>query len=330
MCDPILRSIHYLKASSKRLLGHAMPVVRSDHEGRPKRVQLDRITYEVTGVRKGGMGTVWLLRRPDGADFNTIYGQVRAVKTFDADEDEQEAKIEQELGNWASLNSPHIVPLIKIVRLNFELAAMMERMPGSLADYIRYQNMLDESAVKTVLLDVLRGLDEAHRYGNLAHLDLKPENLLLTSAQSPQVKISDWGLSRMMSQSHQHADWLSAPKDWFSRQSDDKTRFCGGTFPYMAPERFSGSWTVGPAADVFSLGIIGVQLMTGQIPSLDGSRDPFRCVALITSHEYLKRANTLLATRGGPLVPFILKMLDPDPTRRPCNYPALIAALERI
>ena len=296
----------------------------------PKRVQLERHTYEVTGRHKGGMGTVWLLRRPDGGDYDTIYGQTRAVKTFDADEDEQEASIEQELGNWASLNSRHIVPLIKIVRLNFELAAMMELMPGSLADYIRRRKMLEDSAVKVILLDVLHGLDDAHRQKNLAHLDLKPANLLLASAQSPRVKISDWGLSRMMSQSHRHGDWLSAPKGWFGRQTDDKTQFCGGTFPYMAPERFSGSWTVGPAADVFSLGIIGVELVTGQVPSVGDSPDPFHCVGLIRSGEYLKRANTLLGTRAGPLVPLILKMLDPDPGRRPHDYPALIAAFEKI
>src|SRR5271169_3763708 len=111
-----------------------MSQAESAPQSPPSRVQLDRLTYEIIDVRKGGMGTVWLLRRPDGATYNTIYGPTRAVKTFDADEDEQEATIEQELENWVSLSSPHIVPLIKIARLNFELAAMMELMPGSLGD----------------------------------------------------------------------------------------------------------------------------------------------------------------------------------------------------
>ena len=297
---------------------------------RLRRVQLDKLTFEVTDTREGGMGRVWLLRRPEGSDYNTIYGPTRAVKTFNADEDEQEVVIEQELGNWISLNSPHIVPLIKIVRLNLELAAMMELMPGSLADYLRSHSALEPSAVKTVLLDVLRGLDEAYRQRNLTHLDLKPENLLLTSIQSPNVKISDWGISRMMSQRQQHTDWLRNPKAWFGRQTDDKTQFGGGTFPYMAPERFSGSWTIGPAADVFSLGIIGVRLMTGQVPTMDDSRELFRSIALITSHEYLNCAKTLLAARGGPLSRFILRMIEPDPTRRPNDYPALIAAIEGI
>jgi serine/threonine protein kinase len=156
-----------------------------------RRVQLDRLTYEVADTREGGMGRVWLLRRPENSTYDTIYGPTRAVKTFNADEDEQEVIIEQELGNWISLNSPHIVPLIKIARLNFQLAAMMEHMPGSLADYLRSRGALETSDVKTVLLDVLSGLDEAHGQRNLAHLDLKPENLLLASTQSPSVKISD-------------------------------------------------------------------------------------------------------------------------------------------
>lgn len=296
---------------------------------RPQRVQLDKIEYELADVREGGMGKVWLLRRPDGTD-HTIYGSTRAAKTFNAFDDDQEASIEHELNNWVELNSPHIVPLIKIARLNFELAALMELMPGSLADYLSVNNALDTSAVKTVLLDVLHGLDAARRQRNLAHLDIKPANLLLSSAHSYHVKISDWGISRLMAQRQQHADWLSAAKAWLGRQTEDKTQFCSGTSPYMAPERFSGSWTIAPGADIFSLGDIGVQLMTGHLPTWDGAGDPLRSVTFIRSHEYLKRAKAILARCGGPLVPLILEMLHPDPTRRPDDYPALVAAVERI
>jgi hypothetical protein len=109
---------------------------------------MDRYTYEVIAIREGGFGKVWLLRRPAGAKHDTIWGETRAVKSFNADEEGEEAMIEQELGNWVSLNSRYIVPLIKIVRLNFELAAMMELMPGSLADYAAHRGFLD-AVVKT-------------------------------------------------------------------------------------------------------------------------------------------------------------------------------------
>jgi serine/threonine protein kinase len=135
------------------------------------------------------------LRRPTGASFEVVYGDKCAVKTFKADEDDEQALIEQELGNWVSLRSPYIARLIKISRLNFELAALMERMPGTLSDYLEGHGSLGESQVMMVLLDVLRGLDYTYREYRLAHLDLKPLNLLLVSADSPHVQLTDWGIS---------------------------------------------------------------------------------------------------------------------------------------
>jgi hypothetical protein len=63
----------------------------------PNVVQVDRHTYEVTGVREGGFGKVWLLkRRTEEWDF--IYGLENAVKTFNVYGDAQEAEVERELG----------------------------------------------------------------------------------------------------------------------------------------------------------------------------------------------------------------------------------------
>jgi serine/threonine protein kinase len=96
----------------------------------------------------------------------------------------------------------------------------------------------------------------------------------------------------------------------------------------MAPERFSGSWKIGPSADVFSLGIIGVQLMTGQLPTVDPNGDMYRMIDLITSHRYFDRAKALTSTRGDRLAALMLKMIDPNPDRRPDDYPTIIAGLE--
>jgi serine/threonine protein kinase len=284
-------------------------------------VQLDGLTFQVTDEREGGFGKVWFLRRPAGAHFEVVYGDKCAVKTFKVEEDD--ALVEQELGNWVSLRSPYITRLRKISRLNFELAALMELMPGNLSDYLRHYGTLDEPQVKAVLLDVLRGLNYAHREHQLAHLDLKLDNLLLRSADSPHVEITDWGISRIVATAHQ--EWLTASSK--PPNTAERTRFGGGTIPYMAPERFSGSWIIGPAADVFSLGIIAVQLMTGQLATIDGSGDPFRC---ITSHQYLNRVKYLLRGKGSRISSFVLSMLLPDSTRRPQDYPALIGALEKI
>jgi serine/threonine protein kinase len=144
------------------------------------------------------------------------------------------------------------------------------------------------------------------------------------------VVISDWGISRIASQQRQHSDWLRAPIAWLKRQITEKTQFGLGTLPYMAPERFSGSWRIGPAADVFSLGIIGIQSLTGQLPTVHPSGDRLRHINLITSGRYVDRAKTLMATRGGRLASLTLKMIDPNPDRRPTDYPSLIGALEAL
>jgi serine/threonine protein kinase len=295
----------------------------------PKLVQVDRHSYEVTGVREGGFGKVWLLKRRT-EQWDYIYGPVNAVKTFNVYEDEQEAAIERELGNWISLQSRHIVSLIKIVRLNFELGALMLLLPGSLDDYLRGHGPLDIPTTKAVLLDIARGLADAQMQANLVHLDLKPQNLLLHSIDSPRVRISDWGISRIASQQPQNSDWLRSPETWLARQASEGTSFAAGTPPYMAPERFSGAWKIGPAADVFSLGIIGVQLMTGRLPTVDPGGGMTHIIDLITSHGYFGRAKTLTIPCDHRLATLMLKMIDPNPDRRPIDYSAIITDLEAV
>jgi hypothetical protein len=68
--------------------------------------------------------------------------------------------------------------------------------------------------------------------------------------------------------------------------------------------------------------------MTGQLPTVDPNGDISRIVDLITSHRYFARAKTITSARGGRLASLILKMIDPNPDRRPIDYPALIAAIE--
>jgi serine/threonine protein kinase len=283
-----------------------------------KQVQLDRLTFDVVGQRAGGFGKVWFLRRPKDAPFEVVYGNECVVKTFKAEEDE--AQIEQELGNWVALRHPHIARLIKICRLDFELGGLMERMPGNLADYLQNRT-LSEQQVKTVLLDILRGLEYAYREHGLVHLDLKPLNLLLISADSPHVQITDWGISRIASTSRAQTASLG------SHDIEEKTQFDVGTPPYMAPERFSKSWSISPAADVFSLGIIAVELITGQLPSFNGHQHP---VVLLRSREYFKRAKYMLRDTSGPLQSLVLTMLDPESKRRPQDYSALISTIERL
>jgi serine/threonine protein kinase len=115
---------------------------------------------------------------------------------------------------------------------------------------------------------------------------------------------------------------------WADRQSRDTTQFGAGTYPFMAPERYSGSWSIGPAADVFSVGMVGVWLLTGQLPSVSGSANPLHIRDLIVSRKYLERAKWLLSPRQSQMTVLLLKMIDPEPDLRPHDYRTLIRAFE--
>lgn len=279
-------------------------------------VQLDRMFYGVVEVFKGGMGTVRLLHRDAG---NAVYRKYLAVKTFDADEDDEEAQIEQELGNWARLSSPCIMPMIKIGRLNFELCAIMPLGLGSLRDRLK-ESRLTIPQIKQVLLDIVTGLHDAQKQLGVAHLDLKPDNVLVKIPDPLRVRVSDWGLSRMMSRSKSHHDFLTNAKAWEGRQTRDVTAFAAGTFPYMSPERFSGAWKVGPAADVFSLGVMACEMLTARLPTIHGSGTAEECIGAIVSGAYLGAARQLLTGMSANVSSLVLHMLEPDPQRRLSDY----------
>lgn len=72
-------------------------------------------------------------RTPPSAEVGAIYDRYRAVKTFDK---QDQAAVVVELSNWILLHHPNILPLIKISRLNFRVAALMELCQGTLQDII--------------------------------------------------------------------------------------------------------------------------------------------------------------------------------------------------
>ncbi len=93
-----------------------------------------------------------------------------------------------------------------------------------------------------------RALGRAHAAG-IVHRDLKPENLFLTHRDdgSPCVKILDYGIAKVLAQSHQHSVTQTL-----------------GTPLYMAPEQVRGKGGIGPAADVYALGHIAYALLVGE------------------------------------------------------------------
>ncbi len=111
----------------------------------------------------------------------------------------------------------------------------------------RWQSMRYEDIVCELLYQLAQGLSHAHHHG-IVHSDMKPANVL----------IGDDGQARLV-------DFNVAQRDGDSRRS-----LMGGTLPYMAPEHINSlredRWEAGPASDLYSLGIIAFQMLSGKLP----------------------------------------------------------------
>src|SRR5262249_42630588 len=161
----------------------------------------------------------------------------------------------------------------------------------------------------TLVEALARGVAEAHRLG-IVHRDLKPSNILLAADGTP--KIADFGLAKRLNVE----SGLTA------------TESILGTPSYMAPEQAEGqARQVGPLADVYALGAILYELLTG--------RPPFRGATVLETLQQVKTAEAVPPTRLAPGTPcdletIALKCLQKDPAKRYSSADALAEDLRRF
>jgi serine/threonine protein kinase len=154
-----------------------------------------------------------------------------------------------------------------------------------------------------LLRGIAEGLSKAHQSGYL-HLDLKPSNILLAAGACPML--ADFNLSQRI---------------------DEKLKAIGGTVPYMAPEqlrRFCGEKEVEvtAAADVFSLGVIAHELLTGEHPygPIDPDVEPRKLARqLLEKPPEVRRRPTSARGMNGSLLRLVERCLSTDPKLRPSS-----------
>ena len=123
---------------------------------------------------------------------------------------------------------------------------VMEHVPGhSCAELLRDHGRLEIEEAVEIIGQACRGLDYAHRNG-VVHRDVKPGNLLVSEAEV--VKLADFGIARAAGQS-----------------SITQVGSVLGTAAYLAPEQARGE-EAGPRADIYSLGVVTYQLLSGRLP----------------------------------------------------------------
>ena len=188
-------------------------------------------------IGHGGMSTVWLARDRQGREV-----AVKKLKPELTGNAEFVQRFQNEARAAMRVNNPNVVQTYDYT----DDAIVMEYVRGeSLADLLAREGSLPEDVALDVLEQTAHGLASIHRAG-MIHRDIKPGNLLIT--EQGQVKITDFGIAKAAS---------AVPLT--------QTGMVVGTAQYVSPEQAQGN-PLGPASDVYSLGVVGYEMLTGHRP----------------------------------------------------------------
>ncbi|MDX2292676.1 MULTISPECIES: serine/threonine-protein kinase [Streptomyces] len=248
--------------------------------------------YRLHGcIGRGGMGEVWQAT-------DEVLGRPVAVKLMLAQSTDPSGadRFRLEAQTAARLSHPHVVGVFDFGTWDGKLFLVMELVEGdSLGSTPANPLVLPAERVAVVAAHAAAGLAAAHRQG-VVHRDIKPGNLLMDAEGT--VKLADFGIAR----------FVDDPSAGLTT-----TGQIVGTGLYLAPERALGK-PASPASDVYSLGCVLYQLLTGH--------PPFRAdTATALLYQHIDSAPTPPSRLGVVLTPafeaYLLSLLAKQPEQRP-------------
>ncbi len=212
--------------------------------------------YRITAaVGAGGMGEVY--RATD-----TKLGREVAIKMLPAavaKDPERLARFEREARSLASLNHPSIVTIFSVEEADGSRFLAMELVEGQTLDTLIAAGGLPLSRFFDIAVPLADALSAAHERG-IVHRDLKPGNVMVTP--EGRVKVLDFGLAKLDA-ADSNPNLTSTPTESRAELTSEGQVF--GTVAYMSPEQTRGG-KVDARSDVFSLGVVLYQMVTGERP----------------------------------------------------------------
>lgn len=272
---------------------------------------------------RGGMGVVYLARQPA---LNRLVA-VKVMGPHLRTDEEDRQRFSTEIQSAARLRHPHIVQLYEVGEVAGQPYCILEYVEGGcLAEKLTGIPLTARDSAALVE-PLARAMQYAHGQG-IVHRDLKPANILLNPIDVPapgsatgsngtfpfvfSPKIADFGLAKRLEED----------------SGNTRTGVILGTASYMAPEQASGrSSDIGPATDVYALGAVLYELLTG--------RPPFRGATVLSTLEQVKFQEPVAPSRLQPRTPrdletICLKCLEKDSERRYRTAAELADDLQRF
>ena len=239
---------------------------------------------------RGGMAVVYRA-------LDQMLERLVAVKLLREDYSRDQAFQEQfrrEAKAAANLSHPNIVTVHDFGFDQGQLFIVMEYVPGTdLKTLIRQKGRFRPEETLPLLIQACAGIGYAHRAG-LVHCDVKPQNMLVTPDQ--RLKVTDFGIARALASIH--------PEE----QSD----VVWGSPQYFAPEQAMGA-APSPASDVYSLGVIMYEMLTGTLPFQAETSSELARLHLESEPPLLTE---MVPELSPTLEQILLKVLSKEPSQR--------------
>jgi serine/threonine-protein kinase len=239
---------------------------------------------------KGGMALVY-------EAYDTMLERPVAVKLLKRDFVDDEAfreRFRQEAKSAANLYHPNIVTVHDFGADENGIYIVMELVNGTdLKTKIKENGSFPEQEGLPLILQACAGLGYAHRAG-IVHCDVKPQNMLVT--RDNRLKITDFGIARALATIDPH----------------EKSEVVWGSPQYISPEQAAGS-APSPASDVYSLGVVIYEMLSGRLPFESDDNDELAAMRLNQDPPSPRQFNPLISAS---LEEIVLKVLSREPSQR--------------
>jgi serine/threonine-protein kinase len=251
----------------------------------------------VRPLGQGGMGAVYLA-------YDTRLGREVALKLFSGPEAQSPFAREglmREARAAAALNHAHIASVHDVLEVDGQVGIVFEYVHGETLAKRIARGRLSPAETVIIATQLADALAAAHRHG-IIHRDLKPANIAITT--DGVVKVLDFGVAHTMPAVTVNPSVARTTATYFV-----------GTIGYAAPEQCLGQ-TPDAQADVFSLGVVMFEMVTGVRPFGGGQMSS---VLRAMVKDDAPRPSSKAADIPGELDDLILRMLSADPERRPAS-----------